>query len=303
MADALEAEIAKIKRRTDQPFAVNLLLPETLTTNDEGQWAPVRALWSSLSVDDRGKLAGVEAMLTPGAVQEQVRVVLDARPAVVVLTFATPRSFIEECHERGITVFALVGSVRQAREASAAGVDFIVAQGYEAGGHTGYTSTMTLVPAVVDAVPQPVLAAGGIADGRGLAASLSLGACGVWVGTRFIATPEAYGHPDFKRRVIDATAKDTTITYSYSGKRMRALSNEWTRQWQVSGTEAAGFPGQYALAGTRVEAGYQDGDVDEGMMPAGQAIELVHGIVPAGRIVEEMAAQAEQILVALAHPA
>lgn len=231
LPDALRAEIEKIRKGTDEPFAGNLLLPDSLTTEDEQQWAPVRELWQSLSAEERTKLAGVESLLTPGAVADQVEIVLDAAPAAVVLTFATPDWFIRDCKVRGITVFALVGSVGKARKASAAGVDFIVAQGFEAGGHTGYASTLTLVPAVIDEVPQPVLAAGGIADGRGLAAALTLGAADVWVGTRFIASPEAYGHDAFKQRVLGGTFKDTTITYSYSGKRMRAFANKWTSAW------------------------------------------------------------------------
>ena len=299
MPDALRDEIDKIKAGTDKPFAVNLLLPDSLTTEDEQQWAPVRQLWSSLPGDDRVKLAGVEALLTPGAVAGQVEVVLKARPGAVVLTFATPEWFISRCKELGITVMALVGSVGKAREASAAGVDIIVAQGAEAGGHTGYASTMTLVPAVIDVVDQPVLAAGGIADGRGLAAALALGAAGVWVGTRFIASPEAFGHEVFKSRVLEGTFKDTTITYAYSGKRMRAFANRWTAQWEDGQQKPAGFPGQYAVAGTRVETGYQDGDLEFGMMPVGQTIQLVHEVKPAGEIVASMVAQAENILARL----
>ena len=300
MPDDLRTEIEKIKAGTDKPYAVNLLLPDSLTTEDEKQWAPVRELWKSLPAADQAKLAGVEALLTPGAVADQVQIVLDAAPDAVVLTFATPDWFIKECKERGITVFSLVGSVGKAKESDAAGVDFIVAQGTEAGGHTGYVSTMTLVPAVIDEVSKPVLAAGGIADGRGLAASLALGAAGVWVGTRFIASPEAYGHDNFKQRVVDGTFKDSTITFSYSGKRMRAFSNKWTAEWESSQKKPSGFPGQYAVAGTRVETGYQDGDMDYGMMPVGQTMQLVHDIVPAGEIVTSMAAEAEQILKKLA---
>ncbi|NJC69878.1 nitronate monooxygenase [Planosporangium thailandense] len=300
MPDRLRDEIGNIMSRTDRPFAVNLLLPDSLTTEDEAQWAPVRELWGSLDETDRAKLAGVEALLTPGAVAGQVEVVLDAAPAAVVLTFATPDWFIEECRARGIKVIALVGSLGKAEEAARAGVDFIVAQGYEAGGHTGYVSTLTLVPAIIDAVEQPVLAAGGIVDGRGLAAALCLGAAGVWVGTRFIASPEAYGHDTFKQRVLAGQAKDTTITFSYSGKRMRAFTNAWTRQWETSGERPAGFPGQYAVAGTRVETGYQDGDTEFGMMPVGQGVQLIHKITPAGDIVRTMAAEAEQILRAAA---
>ncbi|MFC7359327.1 NAD(P)H-dependent flavin oxidoreductase [Nocardioides astragali] len=300
MPDALRSEIAKIKSRTDKPFAVNLLLPDSLTTQDEERWGPVRELWGGLDPADRTKLAGVEALLTPGAVAGQVDVVLEAKPAVVVLTFGTPEWFLRECRERGIRVAALVGSVGKAREASEAGVDLIVAQGTEAGGHTGYASTMTLVPAVIDEVEPPVIAAGGVADGRGLAAALALGAAGVWMGTRFIASPEAFGHAAFKQRVLAGGFKDTTITHSYSGKRMRAFANEWTAQWEQGDKGPADFPAQYAVAGTTVETGYQDGDLRKGMMPVGQTLQLVHEITPAGDIVRATVHEAEAILTRLA---
>ncbi|WP_190813039.1 NAD(P)H-dependent flavin oxidoreductase [Saccharopolyspora pogona] len=303
MPDQLHSEIQKIKAGTANPYAVNLLLPDSLTTEDEAQWEPVRRLWGSLPEQDRAMLAGVEALLTPGAVAKQVDVVLDAAPPAVVLTFATPAWFIDECRARGILVLALVGSIGKAKEAAQDGVDFIVAQGSEGGGHTGYASTLALVPGVVDAVEQPVLAAGGIADGRGLAAALSLGAAGAWVGTRFIASPEAYGHEAFKRRVVEGRLNQTTLTRAYTGKPLRAFRNNWTEQWEDKAGEVAPFPQQYAVAGTLVETGYQDGDLERGMMPAGQAIQIIDQILPAGTIVTNMVAEAEQILRHLANNA
>ncbi|MER7395249.1 nitronate monooxygenase [Streptomyces sp. NPDC000151] len=300
MPDDLRAQIEKIKAGTDKPYAVNLLLPDSLTTEDEAQWAPVRRLLDELPAAERAKLTdGIEAFLTPGVTARQVEIVLDAAPKAVVLTFGTPEWFVRACHERGIVVIALVGSVGKAKAAAAAGVDVVVAQGTEGGGHTGHVSTMALVPAVLDAVDIPVLAAGGIADGRGLAASLGLGASGVWVGTRFVATPEAYGHQAFKNRVVAGRFQDTTITYSYSGKRMRAFSNDWTARWEGSEQQPQAFPAQYALAGARVETGYQDGDTATGMMPVGHTTQLVHDIRPAGEIVTSMVAQAESILAGL----
>ena len=296
LPDDLRGEIDSIRSRTDNPFAVNLLLPDSLTTDDEAQWAPVRDLWNSLPPTDRAKLAGVEALLTPGAVAGQIDVVLTARPAVVVLTFATPRWFVDECHDRGITVFALVGSIGKAREAAASGVDYVVAQGTEGGGHTGHVSTLTLVPAVVDVVDAPVLAAGGIADGRGLAAALTLGAAGAWVGTRFIASQEAYGHEAFKQRVVAGAVNETVLTRAYTGKPLRAFRNNWTEEFERDARGIAPFPQQYAVAGALVETGYQDGDVERGMMPVGQSVQLVHEILPAGQIVESMVAEAEGIL-------
>ncbi|MFJ4029937.1 NAD(P)H-dependent flavin oxidoreductase [Paenarthrobacter sp. NPDC089989] len=295
LPDALRAEIKDIKSRTTKPFAVNLLLPEILTSEDDSSWAPVRELWERLSNEERTKLKGVEALLTKGAVQGQVDVVMDEAPPVVILTFATPREFIAQCHEKGIIVGALSGSIGNARRAVENGVDFIIAQGTEGGGHTGHVGTMALIPGVVDAVSVPVAAAGGITDGRGLAAALSLGAEAVWVGTRFIASNEAYGHDAFKQRVVEGQSKDTVLTRSYTGKPLRAFRNDWTAQWETRAAEISNFPGQYAVAGTLVETGYQDGDLATGMMPAGQGVQSVRAILPAGQIVTDMVEEAQSI--------
>ena len=300
LPDALREEIRVIRDRTSRPFAVNLLLPDVLTSADEAQWEPVRQLWEAFAPEQRSKLAGVEALLTPGAVAGQVDVVMQELPPVVILTFATPPEFVARCHRAGIIVGAMVGSIGRAAQAAADGVDFLIAQGTEGGGHTGYVGTMALVPGVIDAVDVPVLAAGGITDGRGLAAALALGAGGVWVGTRFIATPEAYGHRAFKERVVASHSRDTTLTKAYTGKPLRALRNSWTAEWEDKASDIRPFPAQYAVAGTRVETGYQDGDLDWGMMPAGQGVETINDIVPAARIVSGMVEQAEQILHRLA---
>ncbi len=128
-----------------------------------------------------------------------------------------------------------------------------------------------------------MIAAGGIVDGRGLAASLCLGAAGVWCGTRFIASDEAYGHDAYKQRILEAAAKDTVLSRAYTGKNLRALGNDWTARWTSGEHEVVGFPGQYAAAGVRVESAYQDGELSEGMMPAGQGVGLVRSVMPAAR--------------------
>jgi NAD(P)H-dependent flavin oxidoreductase YrpB (nitropropane dioxygenase family) len=300
MPDALRAEIREIHARTDKPFAVDLVVPEMLLGDEQEEWQPVRELWERLSPADRVKLKGVEAMLTPGAVQGQIEVILEERPPVLALTFNVPKYIVDACHERGIRVIALTGSVGRSVAAEDAGVDFLVAQGTEGGGHTGYVGTMALLPAVADAVSIPVIAAGGIVDGRGLAAALCLGAAGVWCGTRFIASDEAYGHDAYKHRILEAGAKDTVLSQAYTGKNLRTLGNEWTARWATGEHELVGFPGQYAAAGVRVESAYQDGELREGMMPAGQGVGLVRTIMPAGEIVREMVADAERVLGALA---
>jgi enoyl-[acyl-carrier protein] reductase II len=295
-ADALRDEIRAIRDTTAKPFAVNLLVPPSLVQDDVESWEPVRRRWEALPAEERIELRGVEPMLTPGAVHDQVEVVLDERPAAVVLTFDVPDWFVAACRERDIKVMALVGSVSRAVQADTAGADFIVAQGTEGGGHTGYIGTMVLVPSVVDAVTAPVLAAGGIVDGRGLAAARCLGAHGAWMGTRFIATTEAFGHPAYKQRVVDGASRDAVISRAYTGKPLRTLQNEWTREWAQRVDEIEPFPAQYAVAGRRVESGYQDGDVEQGMMPAGQAVEVIHDIRPAGDVVRTIVAEADRIL-------
>lgn len=296
LADALRDEIRTIRAGTSKPFAVNLLVPPSLVDENAASWEPVRRLWQSLSPEDRDKLRGVEPLLTPGAVAQQVEVVLDERPAAVVLTFDVPDWFVTACRERDIAVIALVGSVGRAQQAEIAGAEIIVAQGTEGGGHTGHVSTMVLLPSVVDTVSVPVLAAGGIVDGRGLAAARCLGAQGAWMGTRFIASDEGFGHRAYKDRLIAASSKHTTLSRAYTGKPLRTLQNDWTRDWQTREDEIQPFPAQYAVAGTRVETGYQDGDLQQGMMPAGQAIELLHQIQPAGDIVRTIVADADRIL-------
>jgi NAD(P)H-dependent flavin oxidoreductase YrpB (nitropropane dioxygenase family) len=301
LPDELRAEIRTIRERTAKPFAVDLVLPEVLLADDDAdEWGDVRRLWAALSPHQRTKLRGVEPMLVPGAVQGQIEVILEERPPVLALTFDASRWIVDACHERDIKTIALCGSVRRAVAADAAGVDYVVAQGMEGGGHTGYIGTLALVPSVVDAISVPVIAAGGITDGRGMAAALCLGAAGVWCGTRFIASREAFGHRGYKECIVAAEARDTTLTKGYTGKNLRVLRNSWTERWEQGDDTPRDFSAQYAVAAERVETGYQDGEADEGMMPVGQGVGLVRNIAPAGEIVREMAADAERILELLA---
>ena len=281
---------------TDRPFAVNLLVPPTLVDPDAASWDAVEARWRALAPEDRAKLRGVEAMLTSGAVQGQVEVVLDERPAAVVLTFDVPGWFISACHERDMRVLALVGSVPRAEQAAAAGVDVVVAQGTEGGGHTGHIGTMALLPGVVDAVAVPVLAAGGIVDGRGLAAARCLGAAGRgWApgsspARRPTATPPTSSGWSRPPAGTPSSAAPTR------GSRCVRWRTPGPAKWTGRTAEIQPFPAQYAVAGVRVETGYQDGDVEEGMMPAGQGVQQLRSIEPAGDIVREVVADAESVL-------
>ncbi len=295
-ADALRDEVRAVRRATSRPFAVNLLVPPSLVQDDVESWEPVRRRWEALSPADRDALRGVEPMLTPGACARPGRG--RARRAAGgggphVRRARLVRGRLPRARHQGHGARRLRVPRRAGRPGRS---DFIVAQGTEGGGHTGYVGTLVLMPSVVDAVEAPVLAAGGIVDGRGLAAVRCLGAQGVWMGTRFIATTEAYGHPAYKQRVIDSASRDAVISRAYTGKPLRTLQNEWTREWAQRVDEIEPFPAQYAVAGVRVESGYQEGDVEQGMMPAGQAVEGIHDIRPAGDIVRAIVAEAEQIL-------
>jgi enoyl-[acyl-carrier protein] reductase II len=287
MPAALRDEIRSVRARTSRPFAVNLF------GRDFSEDRTPSGLWSGLTPQLKQELRGIEAILTTKIIGDQIAAVLDERPSVLVLTFGTPPDVVDACHQRGIKVMAICGSVTAARDAVAAGVDAIIAQGAEGGGHTSHIGTVVLVPSICDAVRVPVIGAGGIADGRGLAAVLCLGAVAGWCGTRFAASEEAFGHANYKQRLISADARDAVLTRSYTGKNLRTLRNSWTAREQDI---PASFPAQYARAGGRVESGYLRGDVDEGMMPAGQTVALIHEILPAGEIVRRLSSEASDIL-------
>ena len=161
-----------------------------------------------------------------------------------------PSEVIAECHDNGVLVVSMCGKVAHAVRAVEAGCDLVVAQGTEAGGHTGQVASFPLIPQIVDAVGDrvPVVAAGGIFDGRGLAAALALGADGIWVGTRFIATPEARGVRGYKEGLLASREDQTTVSRAYSGKTMRVLRNRVTDHFEAHPEELKKFPEQLGIA-------------------------------------------------------
>ena len=257
-----------IRERTARPFGLNLLL---------------------FRADD----AAIDA-------------VLDARPAVFSGAWAAADqdlgAIFARAHAAGATVMHMVATVHEARRAAAAGADLIVAQGTEGGGHVGVVGTLALVPQVVRAVaPLPVLAAGGIVDGAGLAAALMLGAEGVLMGTRFLATPEAGWPESFKAAIAASDGHDTVLTEIpdlisgayWPGAYARALRNRLIETW-------AGREGELRARRPEIQAGVREagarGDAAQGVVYAGQAAGLIDGIEPAGAIVARVAAEAEQLL-------
>ncbi len=265
--EELAAETAAVRAATDRPFGVDLLtaFPDTL---------------------DR-----------------QVGVLIDGGATAFVAGLGVPTSAIDRCHDHGVLVVSLCGRVAHAVRAVEAGCDLVVAQGTEAGGHTGQVATFPLVPQVVDAVGGhvPVVAAGGIVDGRGLAAALALGADGVWVGTRFIATPEARAVPGYKDRLL-ATAEDgTTVSRAYSGKPMRVVRNAYTALFEEHPEELAPFPDQLRRSFT--DGAFHLGgdasatvDPERECYPAGQGVGAIGALVPAAELVTAFVHEAEAAL-------
>ena len=234
---------------------------------------------------------------------ELMEVALAERVPVIAHSFADPSPYVPVAHAAGVRVICQVRTLEGAREAVAAGVDAIVAQGTEAGGHTGMVSTLPLVPAVVDAVaPVPVLAARGIADGRGIAAALVLGAEGVWLGTRFVATPESGFPPAKKERVLAAGIGDTVLTEVYdiadrvpwpAGVLGRSVRNAFADRWHGRGAELRAW----IEASAAVHAANQQvRDPDETSIYAGEASGLITQLVPAGELVRRLAADAEAVM-------
>lgn len=266
-SDEMVEEIAKVRELTDKPFGVDLLT----------------------AVPDR--------------MASDVRKIIDGGARVFVAGLGVPTDVVELCHDNGVLVFSMCGKVMHARRAVDAGCDVVVAQGTEAGGHTGQVATMALVPQIVDAVGDrvPVVAAGGLFDGRGLAASLALGADGVWVGTRFIATPEARAVPGYKDTLLRTAEDGTVVTRGYTGKTCRVVRNEYTTYWDDHPDELQKFPMQVMRSmqdGANHLGGDENTSVDPAreFMPAGQGVGAIDELVPAGDLVRRFVAEAEEAL-------
>lgn len=246
----------------------------------------------------------------PGDLLKQVELLIEGGASLFVAGLGVPERAIELCHKSGVAVASMCGKVDHARKAVDAGCDLVVAQGTEAGGHTGRVATMPLVPLIADAVggQVPVVAAGGIFDGRGLVASLALGADGIWMGTRFIATPEARGVPGYKDALLRAREDATVVSRAYSGKTMRVLRSRYTDDWEARSEELQGFPAQairaatdgaFHLGGDETTAGV---DPEVECYPAGQGVGGISELVPAGEIVRRVVAEAEAVLSGLPRP-
>lgn len=264
----MEEEMKLVRELTSKPFGVDLL---TAMPND--------------------LIAQVEKIIEGGA-------------SVFVAGLGVPEKVIDLCHENGLLVINMCGKVEHAIKAVDAGCDIVVAQGTEAGGHTGQVASLPLIPLIVDAVGDavPVVGAGGIFDGRGLAACLALGADGVWIGTRFIATPEARAVKGYKEKLIASKEDETVITRAYSGKTMRVIKNQYTQYWETHPEELQKFPMQAVRAiqdgvfHLGLDEDAQGIDPEKEGYPAGQSTGGIKELIPAGELTVQIVRQAEEIL-------
>ena len=244
--DDLRMELAWIENEVgDKPYGVDLLLPTKFVAGDEAELDAriperhrrfVDDLLAKYDVPALPDAAGVPREFSVGYEEQRdvIELAFEHRISLIASALGPPPGWmIEQGRARGVKVAALAGTVEHARRHVEAGVDLVVAQGYEAGGHTGEISTMVLVPEVVDAVsPVPVLAAGGIANGRQLTAALALGAQGVWTGSLWLTTEEAETHPVVKEKFLRASSRDTVRSRSKTGKPARMLRSAWTEAWE-----------------------------------------------------------------------
>jgi NAD(P)H-dependent flavin oxidoreductase YrpB (nitropropane dioxygenase family) len=278
--------IRAVKARTSRPFGVDFIITETV--------------------------------FGPATTEEHIDLCVAERVPVVIFFWSLPpAAWVEKLKRAGSKVWMQIGSLAEAREAAAAGMDALIVQGTEAGGHNrSGGSLFSLLPVVVDAVaPVPVLAAGGIADGRGVAAALTLGAQAVWVGTRLIASREAYAHPEHKRRLVTAGPQDTVRTSIFGPEwpdaPLRVLRNRVVQEWAHCDDKTPPQPEPPQTIGQTVIAGQPypmpkfsailptpdtTGDLDEMCLPTGEGVGLIRKIQPAAEIVHEMMEEARRLM-------
>lgn len=251
--EILREQIQKCKAATDKPFGVNvpLLYPD---------------------------------------IDKHIDIIIEEGVKIVFTSAGNPKTWTPKLKEHGITVVHVVSSVKFAKKCEEAGVDAVVAEGFEAGGHNGReeTTTMVLIPAVRDAISIPLIAAGGIATGRGMLAAMALGADGVQVGSRFVATHESSGHPNFKKAIIEAGEGETKLTMKALTP-VRLLKNKFYLEVEQAETRGASVEELKTILGrARAKKGMYEGDLEEGELEIGQVSGYIHDIKPAAQVVEEI---------------
>lgn len=249
-ADVVREQIKKARTLTDKPFGINVMLMSPFS-------------------------------------DEVMEVVIEEKPAVVATGAGNPGKYIERLKEAGIKIMPVIASVAMAKRMEKAGADAVIAEGTEAGGHIGELTTMVLTPQVVDAVSIPVVSAGGYADSRGTKAAFALGADGIQVGTRFICSTECIAHENYKNAVLKAKDRDAVVTGRSTGAPVRALRNKLTKEYQRLEKEGASAEEIEKLGVGGLRRAFQDGDIENGSLMAGQSAAMVHEIQPCSEIVKD----------------
>lgn len=258
-ADWVREQIRLVKEKTDKPFGVNIML------------------------------------MSPYA-EDVARVVAEEKVPVVTTGAGSPEKYMKMWKEAGIKVIPVVASVALAKRMERCGADALVAEGTEAGGHIGENTTMVLVPQIADAVSIPVIAAGGIADGRGMAAAFMLGAQGVQSGTRFVASQEAQVHENYKNYIVKAKDIDSRVTGRSTGHPVRALRNQMTKNYLEKEQAGVPFEELELLTLGSLRKAVVEGDVVNGSVMAGQSAAMIHDILPCKEIIEKLIAQTETVM-------
>jgi len=300
--ETIREKIRETRALTDKPIGVDLLLPVNLDTSAEPTRSSLRQqierdypkhyafMREQLEKHGIGEiLVESETVVSVDQTRKQVEVVLEEDVQVFAAGLGDPSWVVPMAHEKGMTVIGLVGSPRNAERQATAGCDIVIAQGYEAGGHTGKIANFPLIPQVVDAVaPIPVVAAGGIADGRGIAAALSLGAIGAWIGTAFIVAEEGETHDENKQQIIDGHSQQFDPQRWYSGKPSRLFGNEYIKAWEASGLDPLPMPYQRVITDDFNESVAAAGKLELHMNPAGQIAGMITERKPAKQIMEDL---------------
>ncbi len=265
--EGIRKQMRRVREITDKPFGVDLLaaLPDTV-------------------------MAAIDVIIGEGA-------------SSFIAGLGVPEAVIERCHDAGLKVVSMCGKVSHAVRAEQAGCDVVVAQGTEAGGHTGKVAGIALIPQIVDAVDIPVLAAGSIVDGRGLAASLAFGAQGVWMGTRFIASHEAHAAEIYKKSITEIGSADTIVTRCYSGKPMRVVRNAYVDDWESRPEDIQPFPQQMIVSQSndvmpllRKDTSSDGIDRNTACMPVGQGVGGILDILPCAEIIDRVMNEARETI-------
>ncbi len=242
------------------------------------------------------KPVGVNVMLLNPNAEEVARVIVEEGVKVVTTGAGSPARFMELWKSAGVKVIPVVASTAMAKLMERAGADAVIAEGMESGGHIGSATTMTLVPQVVDAVKIPVIAAGGIADGRGFAAAMMLGAQGVQMGTRFVAAKESIAHENYKQKILKAKDIDSAVTGMSTGHPVRQIKNQMTREYLRLEKEGASFEELEYLTLGSLRKAVIDGDVVHGTLMAGQCAGMVRKEQTCREIIEEVVQEGCRLL-------